>query len=589
MLQVENVDHYFNKKFSFRPNSKWSLPREAYKHPPEPIESLRDMKVSLNACKGQLNRFALTEWSNHTKFTDPSSSIIETISSTCKVELLTQAWCKFYECLYNYPIVSRTSIETRTLNSLHLCEAPGAFISALNYFLYAKHPWIKWRWRASTLNPYYEGNSLDEMIYDDRLIRRTLPNWEFGPDLTGDLRTLHNHESVVASCEGIMLVTADGSTDCSGDPGEQERHVHFLHYCEVMTALKVLGVHGNFVLKLFTMFEHETVSLMFLLNCLFLGVHVFKPCASKSGNSEVYVVCLDYRGYDTVPEVLRKTLMLPYGDGHGESVMFPLDAVSCDFVRQVEDCARLFMNWQRDHINSNVEMFRTEDEDVLCQIRNRKESVAGGYVRKFRIPKGINKRRRLMRSGASRFVHEEEPCSVALPELTIKTGRAVSVVYKSEFGHVTPKIGGDDLIFAAIKSNLPDTYASITGACFSPDDPQHVMQREFLSLVRKCLDCSCDIVIYGVALLTRFLVGVVYILASGFESFVTYESGAILFSKRRDSIDRIKGCFDEISQVYASLKGDKFPVDILEVVDKGILKRGHFYKAISEYNKGLCR
>lgn len=35
-------------------------------------------------------------------------------------------------------------------------------------------------------------------------------------------------------------MTADGSVDCMKDPGEQERHVEFLHFCETMSALAVL-------------------------------------------------------------------------------------------------------------------------------------------------------------------------------------------------------------------------------------------------------------------------------------------------------------------------------------------------------------
>jgi cap2 methyltransferase len=48
---------------------------------------------------------------------------------------------------------------------------------------------------------------------------------------------------------------------------------------------------------------------MFLLCCSFTTVQVFKPATSKEGNSEVYVVCLEYRGRDFLEpwlEVLRK-------------------------------------------------------------------------------------------------------------------------------------------------------------------------------------------------------------------------------------------------------------------------------------------
>ena len=46
-----------------------------------------------------------------------------------------QAWCKFYECISQFPIINETVLNDNKFNSFHLCEAPGAFISALNHYL----------------------------------------------------------------------------------------------------------------------------------------------------------------------------------------------------------------------------------------------------------------------------------------------------------------------------------------------------------------------------------------------------------------------------------------------------------------------
>lgn len=45
------------------------------------------------------------------------------------------------------------------------------------------------------------------------------------------------------------------------------------------------------MLKMFTMFESESICSMYLLTKLFGSVDVFKPATSKEGNSEVYVIC----------------------------------------------------------------------------------------------------------------------------------------------------------------------------------------------------------------------------------------------------------------------------------------------------------
>ena len=64
-------------------------------------------------------------------------------------------------------------------------------------------------------------------------------------------------------------VTADGSVDCANEPGEQEVKVASLVYAEVVTALSLLQPGGSFVLKMFTLFEHTSICLMYLLCCTF--------------------------------------------------------------------------------------------------------------------------------------------------------------------------------------------------------------------------------------------------------------------------------------------------------------------------------
>lgn len=67
---------------------------------------------------------------------------------------------------------------------------------------------------ANTLNPDYEGNSLSEMIPDDRLIRYTMKNWTFGPSNTGDIRQYGCHLDVIEASKKLKQVCICGMLYC---------------------------------------------------------------------------------------------------------------------------------------------------------------------------------------------------------------------------------------------------------------------------------------------------------------------------------------------------------------------------------------
>ena len=92
------------------------------------------MKDKLNATKNLLNDKDIQVWHTHTSKTNHAGMIFHKVKTEINPELLTQAWLKFYECLSQYNLVHNLS-NTRCFSTLHLCEAPGAFITSLNHYL----------------------------------------------------------------------------------------------------------------------------------------------------------------------------------------------------------------------------------------------------------------------------------------------------------------------------------------------------------------------------------------------------------------------------------------------------------------------
>lgn len=165
-------------------------------------------------------------------------------------------------------------------------------------------------------------------------------------------------------------------------PHDQENKVHYLHFAEVVAALRILDMGGNFVLKMFTFYELTTVGLLYFLNNVFDKVDVFKPAASKQGNSEVYVICT---GYQRIYRNINYLLDMANRIEHNDIPMFTLNTIPSDFIDQVYCCAKLFMLHQKNAINSNIYHFRcdTDDKQDKQQIHSLRSDIRKEYIRLY--------------------------------------------------------------------------------------------------------------------------------------------------------------------------------------------------------------
>lgn len=145
MEVTDDINRYFNKKFTFYKNSNWCLPditkcytAEIYEYAPTV-----NLKKELNRVKSKLNDYQIEEWSQHTKKRNTAGDIIWKIKNEIQCEFVTQAWTKFFEIINSYDFVhsdAPNNKDRKEFSSVHLCEAPGAFISSLNHYLKINHP-----------------------------------------------------------------------------------------------------------------------------------------------------------------------------------------------------------------------------------------------------------------------------------------------------------------------------------------------------------------------------------------------------------------------------------------------------------------
>ncbi|XP_052859890.1 cap-specific mRNA (nucleoside-2'-O-)-methyltransferase 2 [Anopheles cruzii] len=417
---LDDVGVQFEKKFHFQPMPEESVlpPLDSvFQTPPGRSNHLQAQKIHLNDIKNRLNDFAIESWHEHTRRRCSSAPILYELKSYVRAEFVTQAFAKLYECLVAYELVARESGDH--LYSVHLCEAPGAFVTALNHYIRLNcSPGTRWEWFASTLNPYYEGNSPGHMIPDDRFIRHTLDSWCFGVDGTGNIMERENRNAIIERSRKwptVHLVTADGSIDCLDVPAEQEERVARLHLAETVTALDMLGPGGHFVLKMFTLFEHSSINLLFLLYHCFKELHVFKPCTSKAGNSEVYVIAKYYRKPAGIEPYLGRINDYLQCDDPADIRMslFDIGDLPESFVEQLSKCSAGYVRWQTDVIRNNIRFYgSTNDEphenERLTAFKQKTKEM---FFKRYRITKILaNERIVNVRGGYFGILAHQEEC-----------------------------------------------------------------------------------------------------------------------------------------------------------------------------------
>jgi len=380
----------FCKKFTM--GTGWQLPdpNDMFTESQWQLKEFQNLKTVLNYTKQKLNCFDLDEWHAHTTKLNPAGLVINHVRKHIRPDFLTQAWCKFYEIACSSSLFSQDVIDKNNVFSVHLCEAPGAFISSLNHYIANNYKHLRLKWLAMTLNPYHEANGHPDIINDDRLILNTLDNWEFGPDYTGDIfqaeYSEHLYQMVHERFDGnVFLVTADGSIDCSDNPGEQENVVMRLHHYECMVALNVLHDNGSLVLKMFTTFECDTICRTYLLCCLFKSVVLMKPVTSKPGNSEVYAVCTGYKGrLLALPFIQKFFLNDRQNNTSAIAAMFPLSQIPREFRNLLLECSKYFSNMQIQIIQNNIDAL-SDKQRCYRKMETLQWSVCQNFITRYNL------------------------------------------------------------------------------------------------------------------------------------------------------------------------------------------------------------
>lgn len=276
---------------------------------------------------------------------------------------VTNAWIKMYEILNSFNLIDK---DKDTLRTFHTCEAPGSFMSAINHYLKTQTNVKTFDWYANSLNPYNEENKRKYgTLFGDAygIISNFKNRWLFGPQGTGDITSVENirHYANHPKLQNIDLFTSDCGLGLSNKEfNEQEKILSILNYSQIMICLSVLPKGKHCILKAFIpLAESVTVSLLYLMYCVFDRLYVCKPVTSRPGSSEVYIIGKEYKGISK-DYLERLYKILENYDPHKS--IFKREDIPESFMAQVMSCSETFVNQQVDTISRSFFYYDNYDD-----------------------------------------------------------------------------------------------------------------------------------------------------------------------------------------------------------------------------------
>nr|WBF70644.1 putative FtsJ-like methyltransferase [Megavirus caiporensis] len=309
-------------------------------------------------------------WDSLTYKLDTYRQIKRSLKNDFGAELVTNAWIKLYEILheFNYLIPDKTVIKT-----FHLCEAPGAFISATNHYLDTINK--KLDWYAQTLNPIQNDIALNDHY---GLISKYPKKWIFGDpkiDMSGDI----THSQVIKyyrylpELQNIDFMTADAGIKCNPiELNNQELILSKINMGQIICILSCLPKHRSAIFKTFLpMSEPLTISMIYLLSNKFSKITLTKPISSNSSNSEIYIILQDYQGINDQdleilyillddPKITSNTML--FEDINNKFLKSYSEIIKNLVKRQIDSLSRnYYYYYNMDKINTHADNIFTDE------------------------------------------------------------------------------------------------------------------------------------------------------------------------------------------------------------------------------------
>ena len=271
--------------------------------------------------------------------------------SIAAYEPLSRSYFKMWEMIHEFNLLSGSS----PVKILCLAEGPGGFIEAINNY-----------------------RNIRDNIYGITLksVNKEIPGWRksrnflrdnphiiitYGADDTGNIYNMDNIKYLVDMVKKAYLITADGGFDFSGDFNNQEKLSYRIVFCEIVSALAIQQIGGNFVCKIFDIHSMVTVRLLYLLSFYYGRVFVTKPLTSRPANSEKYIVCKDFKGIGYMDLYHFFDIITNWDKIEDETLLLNNIEVPASFIKQIYDYNEYITLKQVDNIKKTLDIIENEE------------------------------------------------------------------------------------------------------------------------------------------------------------------------------------------------------------------------------------
>ena len=325
------------------------------------IDYIDKLSNKLKLIKFYIDSRDINKWNEITTEINIRKSITNYLDKEYNIKN-SRAFVKMYDILN---LVNVIDFNKNEINTLHVCEAPGNFINAINYFIKLNKPEMKYNWNANSLKPIKGTKILGDFF---GFIRKYPNRWDWLKDNSGDITKLENILYIKnkfaegTSGKNIELYTSDCGTECNTveEMLDQENKMILVTYSQILIGLMVNKIGGHMIIKLFLPITKPlSYSLLYLLHNYYEKLYFIKQSSGSLGSSEFYIV--GYNKLKHLNEEDEKELLKIYLLNEKSSNYILYDTLPDYFISKLNNITELFIKEQYKYIKRSFIYYDNKD------------------------------------------------------------------------------------------------------------------------------------------------------------------------------------------------------------------------------------